>query len=201
MLRVGLTGGIACGKSTVAALMRELGCRVIEADAVAHRLMQPGQPSYNEIIHEFGRQILRPDGPIDRAKLATIVFADEARLARLNQIVHPRVVVEQDAWLAEAECAEPRGVAVVEAPLLVESGYHTRLQRLVVTWCRPEQQMERLLARGLSREQAAQRIAAQMPLEKKRLLADDQIDCSGSLESTQHQVEQLVSKLKLIAAT
>jgi len=201
MLRVGLTGGIACGKSTVAALMRELGCRVMEADTIAHRLMQPGQPTYNEIVHEFGRQILHTDGPIDRAKLAAIVFADEARLARLNQIVHPRVVVEQDAWLAEAERAEPRGVAVVEAPLLIESGYHTRLQRLVVTWCRPEQQMERLLARGLSREQAAQRIAAQMPLEEKRRLADDQIDCSGSLEATRHQVEQVVAKLKLIAAT
>jgi dephospho-CoA kinase len=201
MLRVGLTGGIACGKSTVAALMRELGCRLMEADTIAHRLMQPGQPAYNEIVHEFGRQILHPDGPIDRGKLAALVFADEARLARLNQIVHPRVVVEQDAWLAEAERAEPRGVAVVEAPLLIESGYHTRLQRLVVTWCRPEQQMERLVARGLSREQAAQRIAAQMPLEEKRRLADDQIDCSGSLEATRHQVEQLVAKLRLMAAT
>jgi len=201
MLRVGLTGGIACGKSTVAALMRELGCQLSEADSIAHRLMQPGQPTYDEIVREFGRQILQSGGPIDRAKLAAIVFNEKERLSRLNQIVHPRVMAEQDRWLDEMERAEPGGVAVVEAPLLIEGGYHTRVHRLVVVWCQREQQMERLLARGLTRVQAEQRIAAQMPLEEKLRLADDQIDSSGSLEATRHQVEQLVAMLKLLAAT
>ena len=200
MLRVGLTGGIACGKSTAAAMMREFGCQVLEADSLAHRLMQPGQPAYNEIVHEFGRQILQPGGPIDRVKLGAIVFTDEQKRKRLNQIVHPRVMEEQDRWLAERERSDPRGVAVVEAPLLIEAGYHARVHRLVVVWCRPEQQMERLLARGLTREQAEQRIAVQMPLEEKLRLADDTIDSSGSIEATHHQIEQLVAKLRLLAS-
>jgi dephospho-CoA kinase len=201
MLRVGLTGGIACGKSTVAAMMRELGCQVLEADSLAHRLMQPGQPAYAEIMHEFGQQVLHPDGLIDRAKLAAIVFANPQRLSRLNQIVHPRVIAEQDGWLAELERTNPQAVAVVEAPLLIEAGYHTRLERLVVVWCRPEQQLERLMARGLSRQQAEQRLAAQMPLEQKVRLADDTVDCSGSVEASRRQVEELVGKLKQLAAT
>lgn len=200
MLRVGLTGGIACGKSTVAAMMRELGCRVVEADRVAHRLMLPGQPAYQEIVREFGRAILAPDAAIDRAKLAPIVFADAAKLSRLNQIVHPRVMEEQDRWLDETQAAEPQCVGVVEAPLLIEAGYHTRVHRLVVVWCTAEQQMERLLARRLTREQAAQRIAAQMPLEEKLKLADDTVDTSGTFEVTRRQVEQLVAMLKLLAA-
>jgi dephospho-CoA kinase len=201
MLRVGLTGGIACGKSTVAAMMRELGCRVIEADGVAHGLMQPGQPAYHEIVREFGQQILAANSAIDRAKLAPIVFSDAAKLSRLNQIVHPRVMEEQDRWLDETQSAEPQSVAVVEAPLLIEAGYHTRVHRLVVVWCAAEQQKERLLARGLTREQAEQRIAAQMPLEEKLTLADDTVDTSGTLEATRRQVEQLVAMLKLLAAT
>ncbi len=200
MLHVGLTGGIACGKSAVAAMMREMGCYVLEADRLAHRLIEPGQPAYDEVIREFGPGVRAADGRIDRAKLAAIVFADPAKLELLNRIVHPRVVGALDRQLAELERAQPQAVAVVEAALLIESSYHERLDRLVVVWCEPEQQIERLLARGMAREQAERRIAAQMKMDQKRRMADDEIDCSGSLESTRGQVERLVAKLQQLAA-
>ncbi len=204
MLHVGLTGGIGCGKTTVAAMMRELGCVVIEADPLAHRLTEPGQPAYDEVVNEFGRRICAADGRIDRAKLAAIVFADRAKLDLLNRIVHPRVIEELDRQLAELECAQPQAVVVVEAALLIESGYHKRLDRLVVVSCDPEEQIERLenprSGRGMTREQAERRIASQMPLEEKRRLADKEINGSGSLEETRRQVEHLVAELKQLAA-
>ena len=199
MLRVGLTGGIACGKSTVAALMKELDCRVLEADRLAHHLMEPGQPAYREILRDFGEQVLNADGRIDRRVLGEIVFRDLNQLKRLNEIVHPRVIQEQDRQLATWEREGSVRVAVVEAALLIEAGYHEHVDRLVVVWCRPEQQRERLQGRGLTPEQIAQRIAAQMPLEEKRQLADDEIDCSGTLEATRQQVEELVRRLKQLA--
>ncbi len=204
MLHVGLTGGIACGKSTVAAMMREFGCVVLEADPLAHRLIEPGQPAYEEVVNEFGRQVRAADGRIDRARLAAIVFADRAQLEMLNRIVHPRVVEALDRELAELARTQPQAVAVVEAALLIESGYHKRLDRLAVVWCALEQQIERLVdpraGRGMTREQAERRIAAQMPLDEKRRLADYEIDCSGSLEQTRRQVETLVAELKQLAA-
>jgi len=201
MLRVGLTSGIACGKSTVAARMRELGCHVLDADKLAHQLIEPGQSAYEEVVREFGTALLLSDKRIDRARLAEIVFADRVQLAKLNSIVHPRVIAEQERELAALESDEPGAVAVVEATLLIEAGYHKCLDRLVVVWCRPEQQLERLLARGLTRTEADQRIAAQLPLEQKRALADDLIDCSGTLDHTRLQVEELVGRLKKLAAS
>ncbi len=200
MLHVGLTGGIACGKSAVAAMMRQLGCVVLEADSIAHRLIEPGQPAYDEIIREFGEQVRAADGRIDRKKLAAIVFAEPAKLERLNRIVHPRVVEALDRDLANLARAQPGAVVVVEAALLIEASYHERLDRLVVVWCEPEQQIERLVTRGMTRELAEQRIAAQMQLDQKRRMADEEIDCSGSLEETWRQVESLVAKLKQLAA-
>lgn len=201
MLHVGLTGGIACGKSTVAAIMRELGCHALEADPIAHRLIEAGQPAYEEVLREFGAEVRAADGRIDRRKLAEIVFADPTKLDRLNRIVHPGVVAALDRELAELARSQPGAVVVAEAALLIEAGYHERLDRLVVVWCEPEQQIERLRARGMTREQAEQRLAAQMPLDRKRRMADDEIDCSGSLEETRRQVERLVAKLKQLAAT
>lgn len=204
MLHVGLTGGIACGKSTVAAMMRELGCVVLEADPLAHRLIEPGQPAHEEVVNEFGRQVRAADGRIDRARLAAIVFADRAQLDMLNRIVHPRVVEALDRELAELARTQPQAVAVIEAALLIESGYHKRLDRLAVVWCTREQQIERLVdpraGRGMTPEQAERRITAQMPLDEKRRLADYEIDCSGSLEQTRRQVENLVAELKQLAA-
>ena len=200
MLRVGLTGGISCGKSTVATMMRALGCHVIEADPLAHKLIEPGQPAFQEVVRAFGADILHSDGHVDRGKLGAIVFADVDKLLRLNAIVHPRVLKEMERLFSEYAVANPRGVAVIEAALLIEAGYVKHLDRLVVTWCKPEQQMERLLARGMSREQIEQRLGAQMPLDEKRRRADDVVDCSVPLEETRAQVEQLVAKLQQLAA-
>jgi dephospho-CoA kinase len=200
MLRVGLTGGIGCGKTTVAAMMRQLGCTLLEADPIAHQLIEPGQPAYDEIVRDFGQQVLAPDKRIDRAKLAAVVFGDPARLALLNQIVHPRVLDALDRKLADLEKTHPRAIAVVEAALLIEAHYHERLDRLVVVWCEPEQQLARLLERGMTREDAQRRIAAQMAMDQKRRMADDEIDCSGSLAQTREQVEALVEKFRRMAA-
>jgi dephospho-CoA kinase len=205
MLRVGLTGGIGCGKSTVAAMMSELRCHVLNADKMAHALIAPGEPAYEEVRREFGPNVLAADGSIDRARLAAVVFADAAKLARLNAIVHPRVLRELDRELERLSRIDPHGVAVVEAALLIESGYDRRLDRLVLVTCSREQQLERLtdpaLGRAMSREQAEKRIAAQMPLEKKRKLAHDEIDCSGSLEDTKRQVRMLVEQFRQMAGS
>ena len=200
MLRVGLTGGIATGKTTVVAMLRELGCRVLEADKIAHQVMEPGGAAYDEVVLEFGRGILTSEGFVDRKKLGPIVFADPARLARLNAIVHPPVLAEQSRQLAAIEKGDPYAIAVVEAALLIEAGFDKKLEFLVVTWCTPEQQMARLTApgtgRGLTIEQAQQRIAAQMPIDEKRSRADEVIDCSGTLGHTRAQVIALFAKLK-----
>ena len=204
MLRVGLTGGIASGKTTVAAMLRELGCHVIEADKIAHRLIESGGAAYNEVVREFGPGVLTSDGRVDRAKLGAIVFADASRLTRLNAIVHPPVLDAQDRELDAIERAEPHAIAVVEAALLIEAGYAPKLDCLVVTWCTPEQQLARLTQKGAGREltveQARQRIASQMPVEEKRRMADEEIDCSGSLEHTREQVVALVAKFKKMEA-
>ncbi len=200
MLRVGLTGGIGCGKSVVAAMLREQGFLVLDADTLAHQLVEPGQPAYDDVLQEFGKGVCDASGKIDRAKLAAIVFAAPAKLARLNQIVHPRVAEAQERQFTEWQRTHPRGVAVVEAALLVEAGAHNRLDRLVVVWCRPEQQVERLRERGMSAEEAQRRIASQMPLEEKRRLAEFQIDCSGTIEDTRQQVERLAAHLRQLAA-
>jgi dephospho-CoA kinase len=206
MLRVGLTGGIATGKSTVVAMLRDLGCHVLEADKIAHRMIEPGAAAYDQVVREFGRGILQPDGRVDRQKLGAIVFADQKKLTRLNAIVHPPVLAAQDQQLAAIEQAEPHAIAVVEAALLIEAGYDRKLDCLVVTWCTPEQQIARLTqqeagaGRGLTAEQARQRIAAQMPVEEKRRMADEEIDCSGSLEHTREQVNALFSRLQKMEA-
>jgi dephospho-CoA kinase len=196
MLRLGLTGGIASGKTAVAAMLREMGFAVLDADSLAHKLTEPGQAAYDEVVREFGASILDTGNRIDRAKLATIVFADPAKLARLNAIVHPRVETAIHQQFAEW-LRDPAGdAAFVEAALLVEAGYHKNLDGLVVTWCRPEQQLERLRARGFSDEDARRRIAAQLPIAEKLRYATEKIDCSGSLEGTRTQVAALAAKLR-----
>jgi dephospho-CoA kinase len=196
MLRLGLTGGIASGKSAVAAMLRELGFAVLDADALAHKLIEPGQAAYAEVIQEFGPSITDSSGRIDRSILGAMVFADGAKLDRLNAIVHPRVA---EVILSQFEVWRRAGVrdaVFVEAALLVESGIHTKLDGLVVVWCTPEQQLERLLARGLSKTEACRRIDAQLPVQEKLRLATEKIDCSGSLEQTRRQIEALAAKLR-----
>jgi dephospho-CoA kinase len=196
MKRLGLTGGIASGKTAVAAMLREMGFAVLDADSLAHKLIDPGQTAYDEVVREFGASIVDADSRVNRTKLAAIVFADPAKLARLNAILHPRVeaVIHQqfDEWSSNGT----RDAAFVEAALLIEAGYHKNLDGLVVTWCRPKQQLERLRARGLSDRDARQRIAAQLPINEKLRYATETIDCSGSLEDTRKQVEALATKLR-----
>lgn len=195
MLRLGLTGGIASGKSTVAAILRELRFDVLDADSLAHKIIEPGQPAYDEVAREFGPEIIAPNGYINRAKLGGIVFADPAKLAKLNAIIHPRVEAATLRQLDEWALSNTRQAAFIEAALLVEAGYQKILDGLVVAWCRPEQQLQRLLARGLTGEQARQRIAAQLPIDEKLRYATEKIDCSGTLDHTRRQVEALASKL------
>jgi dephospho-CoA kinase len=196
MLRLGLTGGIASGKSAVAAMLREMGFPVLDADALAHKLIEPGQAAYDEVVREFGPSITGADGRVDRAKLAAIVFADRAKLDRLNAIIHPRVAEVVFRQFDEWQRAGTRDAAFVEAALLIESGIYKNLDGLVVAWCEPQQQLDRLLDRGLSEAEALRRIAAQLPVEEKLLLATDKIDCSGSLDETRRQVEALAAKLR-----
>jgi dephospho-CoA kinase len=203
MLSVGLTGGIGCGKSTVAAMMRELGCRVIDADAISRDLAEPGQPAYQEIVAAFGQEILLANGRLDRAKIAHLVFADASKLSKLNKILHPRVIAEEERQLVEIARTDPHAIAVVEAALLIEADLHKSLKRLIVVWCKPEQQLEWLTkpqGRAMSREDAVQRIAAQIPLDEKRRMATDEIDNSGSLAATRKQVTDLVARFKTEAS-
>ncbi|HXO05232.1 MAG TPA: dephospho-CoA kinase [Candidatus Sulfotelmatobacter sp.] len=197
MLRVGLTGGIATGKTTVASLLRDCDVPVLNADTIGHELLEPGQEAYDEIVAVFDEDILDADGKVNRAKLGGVIFADAQKRARLNQILHPRILEIVQKWFAALDEPDGPEFAVVEAALIFEARYNQRLDKIIVCWCLPEQQMERLTLRGLSVEEAQQRIAAQMPLSDKRKLADESIDCSGSIEETQRQVNQVAEKLKL----
>jgi dephospho-CoA kinase len=196
MLRLGLTGGIASGKSAVAGMLREMGFNVLDADALGHTLIEAGTPGYGAIVREFGAGVTGADGRIDRKKLGAMVFRDRVKLERLNGILHPRVEEEMVRQFAEWQKGGVRDAVFVEAALLVEAGYQKNLDGLVVVWCRPEQQVERLLARGLSEVEAQRRIAAQMPAVEKLQHATEKIDCSGSLEETRRQVGELAAKLR-----
>ena len=199
MLRYGLTGGIASGKSTVAGIFRELGFPVIEADRVAHQVMEPGQPAYNEVVSAFGKDILNADQRIDRKRLGAVVFNDREKLAQLNAIIHPRV--EQEMEREFAQLAGKYAAAFVEAALIFEADFHKKLDGVVVAWCLPEQQLARLMERGQSETEARKRIALQMPAAEKLALATEKIDCSGSLAQTRSQVEALAAKLQETAWT
>jgi dephospho-CoA kinase len=196
MLKIGLTGGIASGKSAVASMLREMGFLVLEADVVAHKLIEPGQAAHEEVLREFGSELAGATGRIDRAKLAAIVFADAGKLGKLNRIIHPRVEEIIFRQFAEWERSGVRDAAFVEAALLVEAGIAEKLDGLVVTVCTPELQMERLRARGMSEVEAKRRLAAQMPVEEKLRYATEKIDCSGTLEETREQVRELAAKLR-----
>jgi dephospho-CoA kinase len=195
MLHYGLTGGIASGKSTVAEMLRELGFPVIEADRLAHEVIEPEQPAYDEVISIFGAKILDADKSINRSRLAAIVFADREKLNRLNAIVHPRVEQEMVRRFAELERAGGHTAAFVEAALIFEAALHSKLDGVVVAWCLPEQQVTRLVERGISEAEARKRMAMQMPVAEKLALATEKIDCSGTVEETRRQVELLVAKL------
>ena len=196
MLRLGLTGGIASGKSAVAAMLREMGFPVLDADSASHKLMEPGQAAHQEILKAFGREIADASGRIDRAKLAAIVFADLGKRKQLNAILHPRVEQVVFRQFEEWQNNGVRDAAFVEAALLVEAGMDKKLDGLVVAWCEPAQQLERLVARGMSEAEARRRMAAQLPLEEKLKHATEKINCSGTLQETRGQVQAMAVKLR-----
>lgn len=183
---IGLTGNIACGKSTVGRMLAELGAQYVDADALVHELLRPGTEQTAAVARRFGPEVLGPDGGVDRAKLGRIVFRDPAALRDLEQILHPAVI----ARVREIVAQSTSPVVVVDAIKLIESGLHREVQSVWVVTCRPEQQEERLVRlRGLSPEEAAVRIAAQPPADEKLKHADVVIDNSGSLAETRRQVE------------
>jgi len=199
MLTVGLTGGIASGKSVVARMLQKMGCAVIEADLVAHEFLKKSSSVAQEIIAEFGAEILNSDNEIDRKKLGSIVFADAQKLARLNALTHPHVLRKIAADLEDLERGGSTEIAVVVAALHVEAGYYKTFDRLAVAWCTSEQQIARLIGRGCTKAEAEQRIRSQMPLDEKRQLADDVIDCSQSIEFTEQQTRELFARWKQLA--
>ena len=207
MLKVGLTGGIASGKSVVGEMFVALGAHLVEADRIAHSLMQPGEPVYHEVVREFGREILNPDGSVNRSKLAEAAFGPPGRdkgpvrVADLNRIVHPAVIRSQEEWMHTISLQDPGGVAIVEAALLIEAGAAKRFDRLIVVTSTLERRVERFAKRqklGLetARAEVARRMAAQLPDEEKIKAADCVIDNSGPLERTSEQVRQIWEKLR-----
>lgn len=196
MLKVGLTGSIAVGKSFVLSILRELGCVTFDADKIAHSVMEPGRAAHDDIVREYGPEVIADDGSVDRVKLGAIVFADAGRRKRLNEIVHPRVIEEQNRLLREAEAADPDGIAIVDAALMIESGGYKRFDKLIVVFCDTQMQVERLMRRnGITRAEADLRIAAQMPSEEKRRYADYEIDTSGTLDETRKRVTEVYKDL------
>ncbi len=196
MKRLGLTGGIASGKSWVASQLRELGFHVLDADSLGHQLIERGQSAYQPVVDEFGENILRADRSVDRKKLGGIVFADRVKLAKLNSILHPRIEAAMDVQFSAWEKENSHDAVFVEAALLVEAGMHKRLDGLVVVYCRPEEQIERLRARGLNEKEARHRIALQLPNEEKLKHATYRIDTSGTMQHTREQVVALAEKLR-----
>ncbi len=196
MLRVGLTGGLASGKTFVGKILAGLGCRVIRNDEMGHAVMQRGGEAYDNIVKEFGAEILNEDGAIDRRKLAAIAFRDPEKLAALNALVHPPVRERTRAELAAFEQAHPDAIAVVEAAIMVETGSFKEYDKLVVAVCSIEQQIERAMSRdGMTREQVAERLSRQLPLAEKIRYADFVIDTSGSKESTIAQTKAVYDAL------
>jgi dephospho-CoA kinase len=204
LLKVGLTGGIASGKSVVGEMFVALGAHLIQADTIAHQLMQPGQEVYREVVQRFGEAILNPDGGVNRARLAEAAFGvpgKPSRIQELNQIVHPAVIRRQDDWMEEIGRADSRAITIVEAALILEAGAANRFDRLVVVTCRPEQRIQRWAARvgvdqETARQEVARRMAAQLPDEEKVKAAHYVIDNSGSLDEARRQVGEIYRQLK-----
>jgi dephospho-CoA kinase len=200
MLKVGLTGSIAVGKSFVLGVLAELGCRVLDADQTAREVVAPGTPGLDALIEAFGNEIIQDDGTLDRTRLGAIIFSDEARRLELNSILHPFIIAAQDGQIRQWENETPDRIAVVDAALMIESGGYRRFDKLIVVHCRPEIQLERLMSRdGLSPEEAQRRIAAQMPQNEKMKHADFLIDTSPGFESARERTEAVFEELKTLS--
>lgn len=209
MLKVGLTGGIACGKSVVGEMFAARGVHVVQADRIAHDVMLPGEPVYAAVVQRFGREILDADGSINRQKLSAVVFAPDQimvpagqrRIDELNALVHPAVIAHQDRWTEEIRGREPNGIAMVEAALILEAGVRDHFDKLVVVVCAGSQKIERLAHRlgvdfETARREVERRSAAQLPDTEKAAAADYVIYNTGSLAETEQQVERIYQGLK-----
>ena len=196
MLKIGLTGSIAVGKSYVCDVLRELGCHVLDADKTAREVVEPGTDGLRQVVAAFGEGVLTTDGELDRKKLGAIVFADEQKRQLLNSIIHPLVIEAQDRWIKSFEITDPDGIAIIDAALMIESGGYKRFDKLIVVWCEPAIQLERLTLRdSLSAIDAQKRIDSQMPQDEKKRFADYLIDTSGGLEETRRQTTELFQQL------
>lgn len=201
MLRIGLTGSIAVGKSYVSSVFAELGCHVLDADRTAREVVAPETPGLRAIVETFGREVLKADGSLDRAKLGALVFEDEAQRIRLNAILHPLIISAQDDWLRHWETFDPCGIGIVDAALMIETGSYRRFDKLIVVHCRPELQLERLVERDkLTLIEARRRIAAQMPQAEKKKFAHYLIDTSEGFAQTREQTQLIYEHLKALAS-
>ena len=196
MLRVGLTGSIAVGKSFVASTFADLGCHVLDADHTAREVVLPGSAGLEAVVNAFGDEVLDADGTLNRQHLAALVFADDEKRQQLNHILHPFIIARQDEILGEWEKGDPDGIGIVDAALMIESGGYKRFDKLIVVHCRPEVQLERLMLRnGLSLAEAQRRVAAQMPQEEKQKFADYLIDTSDGFEPTRKRTVEVYNEL------
>jgi len=199
MLRVGLTGGLASGKSFVGRTLAGMGCYLIQSDELGHQVLSPGGEAYEAVVGEFGREVVTEAGEIDRRKLGALVFREPDRLAALNALIHPYVILRQERMMEEAGRRDPSAIVVVEAAILVETGSYKRFQKMILAVCATEQQITRAMHRdGITREEAESRLARQMPLEEKRKYADFVVDTSGTKEQTYRQVCELYRALREI---
>ena len=199
MLRIGLTGGLACGKSFVGEALASYGCYLIRADDLGHEALAPGGTAFEPAVAEFGRDILDAAGEIDRRRLAARVFGDAEALARLNRLVHPAVQRREEQLMAEFRAREPQGIAVVEAAILIENGRYKNFDRLILVTCSEEQQVARAIHRGgLDEAEVRARLSRQMPLAEKRKFADFVIDTSGAKQETLRQTRAVYETLRRI---
>ena len=200
MLKIGLTGSSAVGKSFVLGILSELGCRVLDADATAREVVAPGSAGLQLIVDAFGREVLRPDGTLDRATLGEIVFSNHEKRQLLNSILHPLIITAQDDQIRKWQAEDPHGIAVIDAALMIESGGYHRFDKLIVVHCRPDVQLDRLVARdGIAPEAAMKRIAAQMSQEEKMKYADFLIDTSEGFDSARVQTSAVFQQLNDLA--
>lgn len=201
MLKVGLTGGLACGKSFVGQALRDLGCHLIEADKLGHDVLRRGGAAYADVVQEFGPGIQAEDGSIDRKRLAAEVFGRPDRLAALNRLVHPHVFRMEEKLIEEFARTDPHGITVVEAAILIEAGSYKNYDCLILVECGEKQQIERALKRDhAEREEVLARLSRQMPMAEKRKFADYVIDTSGSKEDTLRQTREVYESLRRIPA-
>ena len=200
MLKVGLTGSIAVGKSFVLGVLAELGCRVLDADATAREVVTPGTAGLKSVVEAFGTDVLREDGTLDRPALGAIVFSNDEKRELLNSILHPFIIAAQDDQIRKWQAEDPDGIAVIDAALMIESGGYRRFDKLIVVHCRPDVQLDRLVARdGLSPEAAIKRVAAQMSQQDKMKYADFLIDTSDGFAGAREQTEAVLRELKRVS--